>query len=380
MFIMNYLKNIDIEHINKNLIITYLLNNRWTKVDNFPNKNLVQFKKIYYGEELYINIPSSDKFKDFNIRLKDAIETLAILEEKNIKQVVEEILDYDLYEKSNIDLFSIRIKSDISEDGKIPIEYGKNVMEGIFKLFSAAIVNEENPNPYVSRINSKNKELEHYKLSQTSVGSYIFNVEVQNEINQQTSLNENDDISMSPQRKVIKRIQNGLKYISQNKNSLDYEDLYKDGLNANMCDALLNFEYNACRLDIETSVKWSENMEEPKDIEKSVFISSDEFKVLKIISEKYKETDMKHTKINGYVIELKAGKNSKGDTVDRSIVIQTRIDKSNKSVKVHLNEIDYIEACNAHAKDMIVSVQGKLIRKGSRMELESYHDFIILEI
>lgn len=375
---MDYFK--DIERINKNLITTYLLNHRWIKVDDFPNKNLIQFKKEYYGEDVYINIPASEKFKDFKIRLKDTIDTISALEDKKFEQVVGAILDYDLYEEDNVDLFSIRIKSEISERGKIPIEYGKNVMEGIFKLFSAAIANEENPNPYIARVNNKNKALANYRLSQTSVGSYIFNVEVKNEVNQQIKLNENEDVGMSPQRRVIKRIQNGLKYISKERDCFDYENLYKNGLNANMCDALLNFEYDAYKLDIETSVKWSKDLRKPKDIEKKVVISSYEFNKLKDISEKYKETDVKYTKINGYVTELKTDKNSKGETTNRSITIQTRIEKSNKNVKVHLNEADYIDACNAHAKDMIVSVKGKLIKRGTRVELEDYKNFVILEI
>lgn len=377
---MNYLKNKDIDCINKNLITTYLLNNGWRKVEDFPNKNLIQFKKKYCEEDIYINIPSSEKFKDFKVRIKDTIETISILEDKDTSEIIGAIFDYELYEESNTDLFSVRIKSDISERGKIPIDYGKSAIEGIFKLIISAITNEENPSQYMTRINNKNKELENYKLSQTAVGSYIFNIEVKNEINQQISLDKNDDISMSPQRKVIKRIQNGLDSISKKENFLDYENLYKDGLNANMCDALLNFKYDDCKLDIETSVKWAKNMKEPNDIVKCVVISDNEFKILKNISDKYKETDTKDTKISGYIVELKADKNNKGETTDRSIVIQTRIDKANRNVKVYLNESDYMNACNAHAKDMIVSVKGKLIKKGSRTELESYRDFNILEI
>lgn len=367
------------DDININLITNYLINNNWIKVENFPNSNILQFKKVYDEEDFYINLPINEKFKDFKMRVKLAIETISELEYKDTNEIIDSIFEYDINLYDCIDTFSVRIKSDISEKGKIPLEYGKSAIEGIAKLFISAINNEENPRPYMLRINSKSKELSNYKLSQTAVGSYIFNIEIRNEINPQIPMNDIIDESISPQRKVIRRIQNGLYNISKGE-EVDVENLYKEGLNANMCDAILNFKCDGTDLDIETSIKWAKGFRRPKDIVESVTITNRDFIKLRDISDKYKENDSVYTKISGYIIKLESDKNNKDEIRDGSVVIQTRVNKKDKKIKVKLSEEDYIIACDAHARDKIVSIHGELITQGIKMEIVNYNEFSVLDI
>ena len=79
---------ITVRKINK-----YLLSKGWNINYGFPNKNLVVFEK-YFDDDLFsIRIPVSEDFKDYGIRIKEAIELLSELEERPTKKIVEDILE-----------------------------------------------------------------------------------------------------------------------------------------------------------------------------------------------------------------------------------------------------------------------------------------------
>lgn len=369
----NYIDK-ELKKINIDLISNYLIKHKWIKIKDFPNKKLIHFKKMYYEDEFNINIPASEKFKDFESRVKDAIYNISVLENKNIEDIIDSIIT----PQSEIDSLSVRIISEISKDGKIPLEYGKNIIEGMSRLIIATIANENNPKPYFSRINKNSfKVLESFQLSQTSVGSYIFNIEVENTVNEQLELDKQNDNSISPQRSIIKRIQTGLNDVSRIKTKEDIEKFYIKGLNANMCDALLNFKYGEHKVDIETSITWANGLEKPKDIPEKILISNEEFNTLEKISMEYKQVEkLKKHNVKGYIIRLESPKNKKGETIGRDIVMQVMINNQFKNIKVFLNENDYKKALDAHKKDLIVSVEGEIEQKGNnKLEISKYDYF-----
>lgn len=381
---MNYYEvNKNIEDINIELLRKYLIRHSWFENKDFPNKKLICFTKLYDGEDFNIYIPINEKFKDYKIRVKDAINNISILEDLSISEIMEDILN----SSKESDILSIRIDSEFSKDGNIPLDYGRNAIDGIAKLISATISNEMNPKPYFHKLSKNiNKEIRNYQLAQTSVGSYIFNIEIKNEINEQVALNDkthklNNDESITPQRNVIKRIQRGLYKLSKNKNELDFQNLYKDGFNANMCDALLNLKYGDYDLGIETSIKWAEGIERPKDIPDNVFVKNEIFTLLEEISTIYKKEEViEEDNIKGYVIKLERNKNTKNQILICDIVVQTRINNKQRNVKVTLNEDDYNIALDAHKNDLIVSVNGELHTTSSnKMEIINYTKFKIIE-
>ena len=170
-------KNFNLIDLNK--LTNYLKLNNWKQDINFPNKNLLVFHKKYDDEEFDIVIPSQEKFKDFKLRLKDCINALSILEDKSDSIIVNEILkNYT----STKDILSIRLISKTSENGTLPLQTANNVIHGIKKLITSAISNENTPKPHIIGSNKDYiSSIDNYNLAQTSVGSYIFNIEIKNE-------------------------------------------------------------------------------------------------------------------------------------------------------------------------------------------------------
>lgn len=71
----------------------YLLGKKWNINNEFPNKSLIVFEKYFDNDLFSIRIPVSEDFKDYGIRIKEAIGLLSELEERSPKKIVEDILE-----------------------------------------------------------------------------------------------------------------------------------------------------------------------------------------------------------------------------------------------------------------------------------------------
>lgn len=386
----------NLKNITTDSLQTYLRKERWKLDVNFPNKKVFLYTKEFDGDNFSIMIPASNKFKDYLVRVNDIIELLSELEGKSSDIITERILKCsgNLYtidnkeiveEKNNKDILSFRVVSKVCENGSIPLEYGANIVEGLRKLILSAIFSEESPKPYFIRPSKDTHiELSKYKLAQTKVGSYIFNIEIENDyINQLEFDNTGIMESVSQQRKVIKRIQNGMQKVIQVNHGENVDELikngYANGLNANMCDALLSLQNEDSSLNIESTVQWSDKLPKPTGIIEKVTLSNSDFYVIRTLSEKYKETQATYVEIIGKITRLCNIKNSQGISSERNILIKCQIDGKNRSVKVDLNDYDYMEACEAHKNDLLISVKGELTKVGKTWRVSNCKEFNILK-
>lgn len=371
MFNKEYL---DLITLNKFKI--YLKLNNWVQNINFPNKNLLVFNKTYDDTEFDIVIPSKETFKDFKSRLYDSINILADLEEVENMAIIHEILQGKPAIK---DIFSIRLISNDTENGTIPLETAHNAIYGIKRLITSAILNENNPKPFIKGItNGLSDNLKNYSLGQTDIGSYIFNIEIENSDCEQVFLNNNGNlITTSRERRVISRIQNGINDIINIKNNSELKDIipyeYKEGLNANMCDALLQFSDVDNNLKIETSITWGSNTYIPKDVPQSITLHPKDFFTLYEISSEYKEIKPEIVEIVGDIISLFHEKD------ERIVTINAKYKNSKKKFKISMNDSDYIKTCNAHAEEKQLSIKGELKKNGRFTYLQNYFDLIILD-
>ncbi|EES48991.1 hypothetical protein [Clostridium botulinum] len=391
MLRLDQINNITIEALEK-----YLVKNSWKQDINFINKKIKLYKKIIDDDEYTLFLPARNNFKDVGRKISETIEILSELQEITNQKLISEILkennEFILVNKEivsnevikqNKDILSFRIISKLSNDGRIPLEYGANVIEGLKKLVLSAIFNEEYPQPFFLRHSKKSQEqLWKYKLAQTQVGSYIFNIEIDNEIDngEQLEFNDNEqiEVSLSQERKVIKRIQNGILKIKENNIEELFKNSYKRGLNANMCDALLNLQMENYDIKIESKVEWSDLLPKPNDVKEKVILESNDFYKVKILSEKYKETKSVEHTIMGKIIRLSNRKDSHGNSIERNIVIQTEIEGKSKNIKIELSDDDYKIACEAHKQDKDVLINGEILKQGKSWIMINYKKFKIL--
>lgn len=140
----------------------------------------------------------------------------------------------------------IRVISEITEDGKIPLEYAADCVEGLKELILYSVCAEQSARPICYRATEYAKSLlNKFKLAQTEKGSFILNVDIQvvDENNEQTVLDGCEyDVPTPFEHKVIERIGTAIGQVDaivQNQCQLSEtaETAFEDGITANMCDA-----------------------------------------------------------------------------------------------------------------------------------------------
>jgi len=78
------------------------------------------------------------------------------------------------------DRMEFRIISSLSQDGKLPLDYATDCIEGLKELILYSACAEQNAQPICFRATNAAKEyLESFKLVQTEVGSFVINIDIQ---------------------------------------------------------------------------------------------------------------------------------------------------------------------------------------------------------
>lgn len=395
--------DINLSEIKLESVTKYLNFKAWKHDNDFPNKKLLLYKKVHENEVFTLTIPAKDTFSDYKRRLVNLIDSLS-----DIENIPKDKIIYDLQAindtilinerklaipKGARDRLSFRIISEESKNGSLPLAYSESVISGIKKLILSAIYSEKNSPLPVVDTNFKNlyHELSQYKLAQTDVGSYIFNIDVSLEDSQFMQLgfdtDSDDNYATTRSRKIIRRIQNGISDIcNESLNATDLKELslngYKKGLNANMCDAILEFKKISPDVCIESSVQWSNDLPAPRNVKDKVRISYNDFITFETLSKKYKERELKEITTEGIIIEMynsfSDGEINISKRPRRYITIAAIIDNSLTKIKIHLDEKDYILACKAHSTHNTVVVTGQVEKKSTYLEINKYSNFSII--
>jgi len=193
--------------ITPQIIDRYLSLLDWRRDHSFGNKNV--WKYINNKEpETALLVPARDDFPDYLLRIKDIISMLSELNE-----IRESDILYDLRTTYSGHL-EFRIISQFAEDGKLPLDYAVNCIDGIKSLILYSACAMQDAKLICPRINNHTKKtLSQFELEQTNFGSFIINVDTK-------VVNENDDYifklveTPSPVgHKVVERISTALQQV-----------------------------------------------------------------------------------------------------------------------------------------------------------------------
>lgn len=396
----------DLKQINNNMLKAYLVKNGWLIDDNYPNKKLFLFIKNIEGEKFSLTIPVNENAKDYIARAHDIVCAISELEEISKEQVLYNIchpniplkivsvkelkekqlksidINQDKEKLINRDRISFRIISKSTEDGTLPIDYAAEAVDGLKRLVISAIYTENFPRRHF-RNAGKQIDLNNYRMGQSKVGSYIFNIEI--DVTELEQMEYNDELQLDNlpmSRKVIRRIQNGIDRIvnATSKDEIQQliEDGYKDGLNANMCEAILALNTKE-PLELETNIQWADNIGEPANIKNKVNIKTKDFYLIEKIANVYKEDVYETVTIEGSICQLNNDNKEEDENPKRYILIDSIIDGKNRKIKVFVSNSDYKEAYIAHGNNKMVRVKGELDKSGKNYILYDYQSFEILK-
>ncbi len=360
----------------------YLLFTGWIRDDTFRNPRMWVFKNKH-DPEFTIAVPASEKATDFYPRVYSLIQTLSAINEKSEQEIIDSL------KSAYTDRLQFRIITEESQGGKIPLDYAARCLEGLKDLVLYAACAEENAKPVCSRTyNSAKRSLERFQFGQTQIGSFIINIDVQVADEENEQLYIIDALvppEEPPEHKIIKRIGTAITQIDnvvnrQVKIGDLIEDAYKDGITANMCDALAKLKPEKAEdVTIETSVYYAEALTQTVEPPKVYTLDNAHFLFIDEISKRYKDcTLIEDVTLEGTITMLSKSTSNDGDEEENTVRLLTKIDGQMRSITLHLSPDNHMLACDAYRDDDKVRVSGTIDKSGKYWFFTEVNEFTVI--
>jgi hypothetical protein len=340
--------------IDISMIERYLSLNGWERDYSFKNLNLYSYVNQSIAKR--IAITPNKNFQDFYSTLESALQTVSVTQDKSVEAVVNEI--NNLY----FDRMEFRIVSKLSDDGKLPIKYASDCIEGLKELILYSACAEQNTQPVCVRAtNLASERLSNFKLAQTNVGSFVINIDIQviDDKNEQLTL-EGTMPQVADEHKIVERIYTAISQVDdiiKNDRRITEvtEDAYRTGITANMCEALLKMRPENEEAEISATMKYSSIIPKDNQASNSVVVGTKHFLIFDEISKIYRNKELITDVILTGVIKSLAKKNE-----ERIIQLWAVYNGRYRIIRIELSDDDYILACNAHRDDLEVEISGEL--------------------
>lgn len=346
--------NCNIKNITAASLERYLLLNEWVRNYDFSNKNMMVFE---FKNEV-LAFPASEKFSDFYISLPNVLETLSHLYEKKVRDIVKEI------NASYHDLLEFRIKSEISNDGQLPLDYAFECIEGIKELILYAACAEQTNQPVCFRVTNNAKNLLNgFKLAQTEVGSFVINIDIQVADEEEQYTLDGIPVESGMEHMVIQRIGQAIKQIDEITKDIDLFDeivanAYESGVTANICESLMKLKPDSSNAEIETKIRYA-SVYGKREVD-IIKIQNGHFYTMNEISKHYRENESEMlVSVEGYITSLNK---KKIDEVHSDRIIRAVVDVNGdmRTVSAELCDEDYRIACDAHRDGEKIYISGML--------------------
>ena len=337
----------------------YLQLNGWARNLNFANRNMM----VYTNENCHpktLAIPASEEYEDFYVILRNAIETLEKIEKRSANEIIKDVTT------TFVDRLEFRIISEITEDGKIPLEYAAECVEGLKDLILYSVCAEQSARPICYRATDYSKALlNKFKLAQTEKGSFILNVDIQvvDENNEQMVLDE-CAVPLPFEHKVVERIGRAISQVdaivnNQRPLTETAETAFETGITANMCDALLKMRPVSDADKVSTTIRYASSLTNRTGQLERIEMRTNHFLVIDELAKIYRDkVAVQDASLTGIIRSLAKKTDVDGDL--QTIRLYTTYDGTSRTVTIALSDEQYRIACDAHRDGLEVEVSGEL--------------------
>ncbi len=360
-------------------IATYLRFHGWRPADGETSSRAIRWL-LQAEDEYEIFLPLDRAFRDFPLRISEALKVLSVAEERSELEVLHDLTI------AAVDVVRVRAQARGAEDSSLPIEDGVALVEQARNMMLAAACSAVEPRPqYPTRKPTRAVEyLRNVRLGQTEQGSYI--VTLISPVPPQLAPHEAGrlfaDLEEPFERKVVRTLQSGLQTTKRAAASVatqaDGIEVFwrgvEQGISANLCEALAEMS-GETRRGVTISFAWSLTRPAPEDLfsirfdDDAVPIISEAARVLREASPQPDVT------LTGSVYRLERTGEEAGPG---RISVLGVVDGEVRRVTLDLGPGDYDSAITAHRDGRLVSARGDLVREGRGFVLASPRDFRLL--
>jgi hypothetical protein len=348
-------------------VTSYLGEKGWRRRNEYPRPALLVFDgpEDDAGEPIVVTIPASDRFQDFRPRLRELIRLLSQLEGRPPAEIAGDLV------APNADRLDVRVVADFAATGSVPMGYAAQLVSALRDLLAAAACAEEEPRPFfpkVTRIGTEHAD--RCRFGQTQPGSFIARIECP-----ALAAGEPEIAARVPfARRVTTRIMRGLGMLHTavlDGRITQLTSSYAQGLNANMCEALLHLRPRLAEPEFEFSVNWARALPPVDGLPRVVCIERRGFDSLSAAARSLRSSvESAERELHGHIVRLELE-----GTVGGRILLRFETEGRRQHARVHLGAAEYRLACDAHRDGRGVRVWGRLEREGKQWRLMSPRDF-----
>ena len=338
----------------------------WAVTDH-PNDKLLVLRALDPSlQQVELILPRSRTAVDFVPRLIEAAGVIGKVLETNVEAIL------NLMQWVGADVLRARLLSVVVERRSLPLDTAQTIVGGLKDLVAYGASGELTLLPFFGKpTKAASRHVHHCRFGHTFDGSFGFTIE--------SPLIPTVQKALTPEapppfeRRVVERIFSGLRSAQEAVEQRRIDPLvrhYETGLNANMCDALIDMRNKISDLQVEYAVDWSPKLQEPSAGGGSlkVNIGPEAYEYLQEAARALRSVEPpRPAAIEGRVVMLQSDSPPWEDEPSSPhTILVAWIDPVGKPIRtrVVLQPRDYLLACDAHKNGAMISVQGTLEKRG----------------
>ena len=367
-------KNYPIEQVHISNLKNYLKDRGWIE-ESYGREEVFKFKSprpLYESKYIEVLIPSQEDLIDYNRIVEIAIDTISAFEKRNLEDVLSQVLSFG-------DLLKFQISTSKTKTGNIPIDDGITLYKSISDLLIYSACAEISlQKSYLRKLKGAVTFIENCQIGQSQYGSFVANIHCL--LKRPRYLNREANRNFTPLgRKTVLRILRGISNIKDSIQENTPEPIinnYDEGLNANMCDTLIDIIDIGHSSDINISTSLEPVWEIPENIITDLSITPYARAYLMEASDKLRgENPEEKRKLEGYVYQLTRRPDEEENTI-RLLAFDE--EKEALPVIIKLDAESYNLAIKAHEKSNLIRITGILKKDGRRWILDNIEGLSII--
>jgi hypothetical protein len=364
---VNRLTADELRRIDPRNVIAYLVGQGWSQAHIDPVKSVLT--RDLGNDVIDVWVPLDPGLRDFAVRIKQTIEAIADVEDRDVGAVYTTLL-------LSADIVSMRIDGPLEATGTLPLDVSGDVFKAAKDLVYAAASSAIERRPvHPSRRPPRAAAFMHEaRLGQTERGSYVVTVALpvppvpeQWEVGQLFP----ELVSELPFGRVVSSVLfSGLSSVEaasrrfvENRDVGVFAETVSRGVSANLCEALLDLTHEA---PLEVAISWS-RARPPEFESRPVRFDQAIREPLERAAQYFREqAPEEEFVLSGWVRTLSR------ETIDQQegeVTIDGMTPDGIRRVRVLLSPENYIRAVRAHETGQLVRVAGTLRQEGRRLRL-----------
>lgn len=335
------------------------------------------FGRLFEDDLVEIEVPQRAAAPDYPRVVATLLSDLARLERRP-----EAVLLRDI-RASAVDVVRIALDGPATREGRLPVEAGRRVFGGARDLLLAAACSALDPRPaYATRKAERAMAVvEQARFGQSELGSFVLTMEMSVAPRLDVPLFDDGDPQPPLERRATLQLARAIASaeVATRRSAASgalapFQERTRDGLSANLCDALAEI-FDATSADtVRTSFSFAHRRPVMGEVPRSVLLSADMAPILRSAAIGLREVAvLAGQEVVGSVVLLESEDATSGGAVQLRAVVDGRMMR----VRVLLPANDYAVAVDAHRTGGLVRCIGDLAREGRGRVLQNPRDFAL---